>query len=528
MTQRLFLSIVVFAVLALAAAQSYFETNDDVAMCLLARGAVYAAAPDEHLLFTNVGIGLPLKWLYTAAPRLPWYGLYQVSAVFLAVAGLALGLSRRGVPPLLVAVFLVVAGVPCLAEVQFTKTAFLSALAGLLLLLPRDEAGPSKGDAAFGVALFLLGSLVRFESAALAVIVVPCEVPALRALRNQRMRLLPLAVAFVLAAAGWAGDRAYYNADPAWRDFRAWNAARVQFTDYRTVNWTTATAPAISAVGWDELDIALLENSYLDPDRHTLAKLQTVLNTAGRSRPWDPVGVTGHIAEQLITTPATLRLVLLGASVALTGGWRRGLLVFGFYVRAFVVLVAIGTFWWWVPRVTFCAIAGATAVGLSAPAANCPRWTRVLIILFGAGLAIWAIGDAVNAASQFEFRWSDSVQFLKRLKPSRDRLIIAWGQGLPTQNLVRPFDSAPELVNLRCLSLSALTTTPFSRQRLDEYGGDLPHAVERRDVELVLTAGSTDVMLFAEYFRRRFGRPVRIRSEFSFQAPPISVFRGAE
>jgi hypothetical protein len=54
-----------------------FETNDDTAMNLIAAGIGFADQLYEHLVFTNVLLGLPLKAIYRVAPHVPWYGGYQ-------------------------------------------------------------------------------------------------------------------------------------------------------------------------------------------------------------------------------------------------------------------------------------------------------------------------------------------------------------------------------------------------------------------------------------------------------------------
>src|ERR1700722_17856110 len=64
-------SLVLGVVLALT---PRYETNDDAGMNLVAAGRGFVDRPDEHLLYSNVLIGLALKTLYQVAPSVPWYG----------------------------------------------------------------------------------------------------------------------------------------------------------------------------------------------------------------------------------------------------------------------------------------------------------------------------------------------------------------------------------------------------------------------------------------------------------------------
>ena len=79
------LALVTLAVVIL---RPSYETCDDVFMTMIASGKGLAAAPDEHLVFTNVLVGHALKRLYAASPGIPWYGGYLLLVHWLAQAAL--------------------------------------------------------------------------------------------------------------------------------------------------------------------------------------------------------------------------------------------------------------------------------------------------------------------------------------------------------------------------------------------------------------------------------------------------------
>src|SRR5262249_15018753 len=75
--RRLRISLILVGSLALGvvlALTPRYETNDDAAMNLVAAGRGFVERPDEHLVYSNVLIGLALKALYQLAPSVPWYG----------------------------------------------------------------------------------------------------------------------------------------------------------------------------------------------------------------------------------------------------------------------------------------------------------------------------------------------------------------------------------------------------------------------------------------------------------------------
>ena len=115
-----------------------FATNDDPLIAMLPAGTGFAAAPDEHLIFTNVLIGLALERLYAAAPGLPWYGLYLLATHVLAQTALLYAALRAGPRASRIALYFLwfaVAAVPFANNLQFTVTAFVAAQAGLLLAI---------------------------------------------------------------------------------------------------------------------------------------------------------------------------------------------------------------------------------------------------------------------------------------------------------------------------------------------------------------------------------------------------------
>ena len=65
-----------------------YETNDDVGMNACVEGRLGFSHPDEHILFSNVLIGLALKKCYALFPAVPWYGGYLFVTAALSLAAI--------------------------------------------------------------------------------------------------------------------------------------------------------------------------------------------------------------------------------------------------------------------------------------------------------------------------------------------------------------------------------------------------------------------------------------------------------
>src|SRR5262249_2119957 len=122
-----------------------FQTNDDVAMGLMAAGAIITREPSPFLLFVNPLIGLPLSKLSAAFPHTPWYYLAHLAPRLLAGVVCAPALLVRRptcVRAGLLAAFFLTVDVFLYTVPQFTIAAGLAATAAVLLWLSRGPKQP--------------------------------------------------------------------------------------------------------------------------------------------------------------------------------------------------------------------------------------------------------------------------------------------------------------------------------------------------------------------------------------------------
>lgn len=141
-----------------------FETNDDVVMLMISSGA-YSGTPDYHLVFINVIYGLLLKGLYFILPGLEWYTILFSLFHIVSFSIILWVYSKRittAFGQLLLLLLLLVLQAQFIVGFQFTTTAAIVACAGLSLYFERG-----KKVRFFGLFLFFIGSLIRFEAAML-------------------------------------------------------------------------------------------------------------------------------------------------------------------------------------------------------------------------------------------------------------------------------------------------------------------------------------------------------------------------
>jgi hypothetical protein len=524
-----------------------YETNDDVTMQLIASGLVFTDRPDEHILFSNVLIGRALTALYTDVPSVPWYALYQLITLSISAAAIGYALLRVNPAPRQAAAFgffLVVAMLPCLIQIQFTKTAFLAAFAGLLLLLaPLRGATPWPRLAEVtGCVLIAWGSLIRYESFMLAgLVALPvAAVAAFAEPKRAARQAVPLALAVAAAIGLQQYNRTYYARDEEWRDFYQYNAIRAEFTDYARYPYTPETRRAFADAGWSEPDYWMMRNWFFaDKDRYSLQRLQQIAATVPASTTASLGGSFKDLLSNLPRFPDLIRIMLAMPVIAILTG--RGPWRFIFpavlFALAFACTVILATYLWVPVRVAVPLFGGVLAAAALRPggAAEAGRSSttevdRVLYILAGllsGGLCLWTFADYARRETPERRFHADMERVVSLLKPRHDQLYVLWREWFPLENLVFPFQDVRGLRDFRCVSLSTLLPTPFTDRRLHEFDiHNLDTAIyERPDVTLI--AMNKLVELYHGYVVQHYGVKLKLGTIFSADAAR-SMFVGVD
>jgi len=289
----LLIVVVSLVVISLAFFTPFYQTNDDIAMRLLAEGNfVPGDEPVPFLMFINIIIGKILATAYSLAPSLPWYDLFLGGSLVVATATIVycwLGSAtpaQIGAAVLSAAFFLL----PAFVSVQFSVPGMTCAAAGLALLLdallnspPLSKSRQLRWTA--GAALFVLGSLIRFEGAVL--IAIQCALISLPAIiavwrdETARPRLKGAAlagvVAVVLAGSLFALNQFAYRANQGWKDFYEFNRMRSRLNEYITPERlrSEAAEQLVTQVGWSKADFLMFRNWFFtDRDLYSLAKVR--------------------------------------------------------------------------------------------------------------------------------------------------------------------------------------------------------------------------------------------------------------
>lgn len=238
-----------------------FETNDDPVMALIASGA-YSGSPDNHLVFINMLYGSFLKALYFILPNYEWYTLCFIGINIFSITLIAwkiVGTSHTRLTKLVFLLFIYSAFFNLSLQLQFTRTAAIAAIAGIILLSDAHQKNRYLGSF-----LFILASLIRFEAAFL-VLVISSPVFLRDYLRAGKIRINKSISVLIATAAISLGcktiDYAYYQQSAEWSYFSKYKAVRGQINGASNARLLIRDLPE----GISKADYRLLVDFHPDP-----------------------------------------------------------------------------------------------------------------------------------------------------------------------------------------------------------------------------------------------------------------------
>ena len=144
-----------------------FEDNDDIVMLLFASGQ-YTGTPEFRLVFINSIFGYLIKLLYTITTKIEWYSVLFSLIHILSIAVILWKLINANSTILwkfVFVIFVLAIEARLITQFQFTTTAAIASLSGLILLSNNE-----RKNWIYGIILFCIGTLIRFESSILVLI----------------------------------------------------------------------------------------------------------------------------------------------------------------------------------------------------------------------------------------------------------------------------------------------------------------------------------------------------------------------
>lgn len=238
--KSIFINLVI-AFLCIVFCDTVFETNDDYGMATITYGYL-SGYSNSHLIFSNIFLGKGLTILMSLFPEVPWYGVGQYIVVFcsfLIIIYILLRKENKWCGYFLAAVVLSFSAYEFYVKLQFTKTAGIASIAGILLLFySLQQRIHFKRNIVVGIIMVIVGSWYRFEACLLSLMVFSTlgVIVIVNNVRKKKLNIqeyiLVFGITIILIFGFKILDSKVYERNQDWCEYKEYNEKRANLLDY--------------------------------------------------------------------------------------------------------------------------------------------------------------------------------------------------------------------------------------------------------------------------------------------------------
>lgn len=444
----------------------HWQTNDDVAMSMIAHGYGNVGAGSPTLGFSNLLWGYFVRSLPSVGGLL---GYSVATFASLIAAGIAILYGARlSTRSWLVSIALLcgVLVLPVLFP-QFTVNAGLLMIAALVCWRTYDQRGTWPWLLC-GCILAFASALVRNQEA-LLVFAIGCPLlPWARLLRDRAARFAGVALVLAIGLATFANRQAYRG--PEWQAFNALNPLRLRITDYGADVVLRRSPQLLQKYGFSDNDINLLRAWFFvdpkiaDPQRLKPMLAQIPPRYASEHR-WQR-GLKGIL---VLGHPALLPLLLGGLLLALLYPDRRVLATWLLCIAAVFALAVVfrpGVLRVYVPLASLLFLAPFIC---SAATRGPPRWRWRVAQGIVVGAAIYSMAHTFAASRRIE---ALDARLRQDMQDLPHEPFVVWGGAISFQSLYPPLQHADAIRSYRPEVFGVFTLAPFSRSSMEQANGN--------------------------------------------------------
>jgi hypothetical protein len=439
-----------------------WESNDDVAMSMIAHGYGLAAYGSPQLVFSNILWGYLVRTIPTVNGVMG-YSLATMGVLLVVGWAILYFLIRLGSGYLIgfLTVSLLIA-LPTLIP-QFSVNAGLMTLAAIIGWQAHARLG-GLGSLVTACLLAFFGYLIRSQE---FLLVLGVALPLLpwRALRERRQMQIAFLLLGVAIASAAAFDRWSYSGIE-WQHFKDFNSVRIPFTDYGAGEHLKQHPEIIARHGYSQNDIDLLDNwFFLDPQIADPKSLNEMLTELG-PLPMQAGSIqSGFMAIKALFNPVLLPLLLSSLLLlVLMPRWPVTLAWMLFLAALFAmgVMGRPGQLRVYIPVVSLLLIAP-LVVGMYKEGVR--RWIATLTLL------VACVGNAyllIPQALVFK-QWTHQVQSDIHGLPAVP--IVSWAGKFPFVSAFPVLANDLNSRNIKLYGLDSFTHAPFSVANTEQTTG---------------------------------------------------------
>lgn len=494
-----------------------WETNDDVAMSMVAHGYGIAAAATENIIFSNVIWGHLVRSIPTTNGILG-YSIATFSVLFLFGFTLLHFLKRVGLSWLLSCALLALIATRPILYPQFTINAGFMTVAAILCwhLYERKE----NNHILFAGCVFsFLGFLIRSHEFLLVILIGIPLLPWNSLRKNKIVKLAALILLFSIASASLLDYAAYQGED--WNDFTAFNTARAPFTDFGAGVLLKLHPEILNKYNFSVNDVSLIEGWFFaDASIANPSILKNMLTELGSKASATYTLSNGWAGIKTLSNAVLLPVTIAAIALTIIQPSRKIFLAWGLALMAFFALGVIGRpgiVRVYVPIVALLLIAPLMTGGnLNSTILSGIRTTTILSVAILNTALVLAASEKSHAQTESK---------LAGLANFPDQPVVVWGASFPFEAAYPVLKQIDAAMNYQLNGLGVFTLAPFSREHLNisQGNGIIKQLTAPSGVALI--ASDHNLKLLAKYCSEHFEGALETLSYNSYGHVEVKTMR---
>lgn len=468
--------------------QPRWETNDDVAMSMVAHGYGISATGSPNLIFSSVIWGYFVR-IIPQINGVLGYSIATLATLAVICTVVLYALRKAGQDWLLACAVAMLLLVRPILFPQFTINSGLLTVGAVVCWHLYDEQG-GRGTLIVGCLLAFVGFLIRSHEFFLVLLVASPLLPWRKLIHDRFARVAALSLLVVIFGSIVVDRLAYQGED--WQKFSALNPARAPFTDFGAGPLLKVQPEIISRHGYSNNDINLISSwFFVDPKIADPTALNAMLSELGPIPTQQGALANSWTGIKALTDPVLVPFVLVAVLLLLARPNRKLFLAWGLCLAAFFALGMLGrpgVIRVYLPVLALLVLAPFFAHGLRHEDIIRHRLVQgvVFIVAFFNTTVIFSESRADEISSALTRSGLHNFPNIP---------VISWGDVFPFEAVYPVLKQSDAALEYRLYPLGVFTLAPFSRAHFEQNAG--------RGLVDLLTSKS-GVLLVANERRYRF------------------------
>jgi len=492
-----------------------WETNDDIAMSMVAHGYGIASIGSPNIVFSNVVWGYLVR-LLPEINGILGYSLATLGTLIVVSTVIVYGLCRLGVGYVVsFSVLVLILTRPVLVP-QFTINAGLLMVAAILcwiLFVQKND----KQALVMGCILAFCSFLVRSDEFYLVLIIASPVLPWRALWLHHSSKIAFFALILAIAGSAIINHQAYQG--PEWKDYNELNPARKPITDFGFDRHLKQHPEILQEYGYSPNDIGLIRSwFFIDPAIANPIILKEMIDKLGFMPNEKKALANAWIALSVLYNFKLLPLILAAFLLALLRPSWKIAASWGLCIAAIVgigILGRPGVLRIQIPLFSFLLIAPLFEGKITG-------WRRLIqsgIIFVAAAVNF----DTVCAESKWHQPRAEKMRFQFAGFPNSP--IVVWGAALPYEALFPVIRTSGSMAYSQIYGLGCFTLAPFSIHSTEKQAGRSAIDLLLRGNDLLVIANEIAFNQFNIYAKERLHGKLNVVSVQRYGKTPVRRVR---